>query len=163
MKKVLKNIILCYFIVSLIAVCFATDPGYNPGGDTGNTREPTDNNPESWAKDEQRYVHTQPYDGGTGFTITHPDENGNPVTNTFYLDAGVGCGGMTGKNSDTMKNGVPEIPKEDIVATLRQIGTPEALAAADAIENDSEYRMLAQQFIYVYDKKTRYDKSDDHG
>lgn len=156
MKKVLKNIILCYFIVSLIAVCFATDGGYGEGGDTGDTREPTDNTAEGWAKDEQRYVHTQPYDGGTSCTIVLVDEDGNATPGaTVNLDVGEGSGGMVGRNSDTMKNGQVEITKEDVVATLRQIGTPEALATADAIEKGSGYDMYTQQFIYVYDKKTR--------
>ena len=119
MKKVLKNIILCYFIVSLFAVCFATDGGYGNGGNTGDTREPTDNNPEGWAKDEQRYVHSWPYDGGTSCTIVLVDEDGNATPGaTVNLDVGEGSGGMVGRNSDTMKNGQVEITKEDVVAKL---------------------------------------------
>lgn len=151
MKKILKNIIVCCIILSMFTICFATNPG-----EEGDTRDPGNQGQEGWAKDEQRFVHTQPYKGGTDYGMTYTDEEGNTQSLDIKIDAGssTGEGGMQGYDSDSMKNGKVTITKEDIIKTLQNVGTAEALAAAKAIEAGGEYRMLAQQYIYVRDKLT---------
>ena len=151
MKKVLKNIIVFCIIFSMVTTCFATNPG-----EEGDTRDPGNQGQEGWARNEQRYVHTPPYSGGTNYGMTYIDENGNTQSLDLKIDAGssTGEGGMQGYDSDSMKNGKVTITKEDIVKTLQNYGTSEALAAAKAIEAGAEYRMLAQQYIYVKDNLT---------
>ena len=154
MKKVIKNTIIFYLIMSLFVLCFAD------GSDIGNQGE----GGESGAANG-RYAATYPY-SGTAYTIQYTDENGEThALDTIYLaDGEKGAGNMNGygsvdndrnPNHNPARAGTVDIYADDIEATLRKRGSPADIAAADAIANGAGYRMEVQQYLYVYDSQTK--------
>lgn len=95
---------------------------------------------------------------GTNYDVNYTDSSGVTHTVTVHLQDGEkGSGGMQGYSAHDYsftQNMIPDgtiyISPDDIANVLAAEGTPEALAAADAIRNGSDYDMYAQQTLFVY-------------
>lgn len=150
--------ILTLFLCILTFVCMYTSCCFAKAGTEANNSKAGGSS--TWAKEEARYQCTWPY-SGTQYDITYTDENGESKSITVRMQDGeTGYGGMNGYGSmgfgdkNPMKDEIVTITADNIEATLRKKGTPEAIAAANAIANGAGYDMYAQQYYYVEDKKT---------